>query len=178
MEKLHLTPSTLSPVIVQSSPSPDILQVLQGDAPHMHDSASSSQSSSLHSVTTIQPAPQPKPLQRIHHMVLQHHRHAHNVSIFTIEPTSFQVANNNLVWCTTMIEELNALHKIQTWMLVPKTLEMNIVGNKWVFRVKTHVDGSLAQYKASLVATGYHPNNLGWTIQKLSVRSLNRRLLD
>jgi len=55
-----------------------------------------------------------------------------------------------------MAEEFNALIKVGTWTLVPKTLSMNIVGAKWVFRIKRNDDGSIERYKARLVAKGFH----------------------
>jgi hypothetical protein len=55
-----------------------------------------------------------------------------------------------------MDEEFNALIKTGTWTLVPKTNSMNIVGTKWVFRIKRKADGSIERYKARLVAKGFH----------------------
>lgn len=33
---------------------------------------------------------------------------------------------------------------------------MNIIGSKWIFRIKHNYDGSIQQYKARLVAQGFH----------------------
>jgi hypothetical protein len=33
---------------------------------------------------------------------------------------------------------------------------MNIVGSKWIFKIKRHANGSIERYKAWLVAKGFH----------------------
>lgn len=116
----------------------------------MPNLASSSHSSTNNSTT------QSSSIHRLHPMVLRSHKQAHTISVFTTEPTSFQTANQSLVWRQAMLDELTALYKNQTWTLVPKSPHMNIVGNKGVFRIKTHADSSLARYKARLVAKGFH----------------------
>ncbi|KAL5854234.1 hypothetical protein ACOSQ4_004036 [Xanthoceras sorbifolium] len=59
-------------------------------------------------------------------------------------------------WYSAMQEEYHALMKNQTWNLVPAAASVNLVGCKWVFRVKYHQDGSIHKYKARLVAKGFH----------------------
>ncbi|CAL8133674.1 unnamed protein product [Prunus armeniaca] len=55
-----------------------------------------------------------------------------------------------------MKDEYDALLRNQTWSLVPTTSRMNIVGCKWVFKVKRKADGSIDRYKARLVAKGFN----------------------
>ncbi|CAM8951492.1 unnamed protein product [Rhodiola kirilowii] len=55
-----------------------------------------------------------------------------------------------------MAQEYEALCRNETWDLVPSDLASNVVGCKWVFRIKYKPDGSLDKYKARLVAKGFH----------------------
>ncbi|XP_037496992.1 uncharacterized protein LOC110010077 isoform X2 [Jatropha curcas] len=59
-------------------------------------------------------------------------------------------------WKRAMEEELTALHKNETWTLVPRQAHMNIIGFRWVFKAKLKADGSLDRLKARLVAKGFH----------------------
>ena len=54
-----------------------------------------------------------------------------------------------------MDEEIRALQQNDTWTLVPRPANTNIVGSKWVFRIKYLPDGSVEHFKACLVAKGY-----------------------
>ena len=55
-----------------------------------------------------------------------------------------------------MSNELTALMKHGTWDLVPIPLNCNLVGYKWVFRLKRESNGSVDRFKARLVAKGYN----------------------
>jgi hypothetical protein len=73
-----------------------------------------------------------------------------------LEPTCFSSAVKNRNWRQAMNTEFDALLKNNTWTLVPPTSATNIIGCKWVFRVKRKADGSIERYKARLVAKGFH----------------------
>lgn len=58
-------------------------------------------------------------------------------------------------WKKAMDEELDALNKNKTWVLVDKPDKIKCVKNKWVFKVKLNPQGDIERYKARLVAKGY-----------------------
>jgi hypothetical protein len=54
-----------------------------------------------------------------------------------------------------MREEIKALHAQGTWDLVSLSPAKNLVGCKWVYRIKKNTDGSIARHKARFVAKGF-----------------------
>uniref|UniRef100_A0A2N9HHN1 Reverse transcriptase Ty1/copia-type domain-containing protein n=1 Tax=Fagus sylvatica TaxID=28930 RepID=A0A2N9HHN1_FAGSY len=72
------------------------------------------------------------------------------------EPTSYTAASKHPAWRAAMNTEFTALLHNGTWKLVPPKPTMNLVGCKWVFRIKRKADGSTERYKARLVAKGFH----------------------
>ncbi|CAL9003000.1 unnamed protein product [Prunus brigantina] len=86
-------------------------------------------------------------------------KYAHHALVSTddsFEPTSFSQANKLKEWRLAMADEFNALLRAGTWILVPHTPAMNVLPNKWIFRVKRNSDGTIQRYKARLVANGFH----------------------
>lgn len=72
------------------------------------------------------------------------------------EPPSYKVTVQYPQWCAAMDEEFAALQRQGTWSLVPPSPSQNVVGCKWVFKLKLNSDGSINRYKARLVAKGFH----------------------
>jgi hypothetical protein len=72
------------------------------------------------------------------------------------EPPTFKIETQISQWCQAMQDEYDALIRQGTWSLVPPLATHNIVGCKWVYKLKTHNDGYIARYKARLVAKGFH----------------------
>ena len=72
------------------------------------------------------------------------------------EPPSFKIAAQYPQWCSAMDEEFDALKRQNTWSLVPASPSQNVVGCKWVFKLKHNSDGNISRYKARLVAKGFH----------------------
>lgn len=55
-----------------------------------------------------------------------------------------------------MSEEFNAQIRNFTWSLVPPAPNQNLVGTKWIFKLKYLPYGSIHRHKARLVAKGYN----------------------
>jgi hypothetical protein len=58
-------------------------------------------------------------------------------------------------WQEAMDREIATLEEAGTWVTVPRPSGKNIVGSKWVFRIKRKADGNIEKYKARLVARGF-----------------------
>ncbi|XP_020700434.1 uncharacterized protein LOC110112523 [Dendrobium catenatum] len=71
-------------------------------------------------------------------------------------PLTYKQASKHPHWQIAMQEEINALHKQQTWSLVPVPPNKPILGCKWTYKTKMHPTGKLDRYKARLVALGYN----------------------
>jgi hypothetical protein len=72
----------------------------------------------------------------------------------TIEPNSFEEANNDEFWNKAMDEELDRINKNDTWELVPRPKNKNVIGTKWVFRNKLNEYGHVTRKKYILVCKG------------------------
>ncbi|RVW89378.1 Retrovirus-related Pol polyprotein from transposon RE1 [Vitis vinifera] len=72
------------------------------------------------------------------------------------EPTTLKQAIKDPNWAEAMQTEIAALHKNQTWDLVDPPKDVNIIGCKWVYKLKYKSDGSVDRYKARLVARGFN----------------------
>jgi hypothetical protein len=55
-----------------------------------------------------------------------------------------------------MSDEFNALLRNGMWDLVPPSTSTNLVGCKWVLKIKRNSNGTVDRYKARLVAKGFH----------------------
>lgn len=71
------------------------------------------------------------------------------------EPTSFKEAMAFPEWQKAMSEEYSALVQQGTWSLVPLPPKAPVIGCEWIYRIKKNSDGSIARYKARLVAQGF-----------------------
>ena len=74
-----------------------------------------------------------------------------------LEP-SYEEAKRRLdwpKWKEAIKKELDSLEKMGTWQLVKRPPNTNVVGSKWVLRIKKNSAGEIEKYKARLVAKGF-----------------------
>ncbi|KAK1628215.1 hypothetical protein QYE76_002530 [Lolium multiflorum] len=180
---LHAPPYVDRPTITQPGAPPDgpvgakspprtPSPTAHGQA-HDDDGPASSQSSPASiqmddSPASSSPVSSSSPSTRDHAPVLPAHRQHQPVCLFdgiirydpkkrdfAAEPTSHVDALAEPVWKVAMDDEYRALSLNHTWRLVDPPPGRHIVGCKWVFKQKQKPDGSIDQYKTSLVAKGF-----------------------
>ena len=59
----------------------------------------------------------------------------------TMEPKNFEEASEDEDWIKAMNEELDQIEKNNTWELVPRPVDKNVIGSKWVFKNKMNEQG-------------------------------------
>jgi hypothetical protein len=87
------------------------------------------------------------------------HDPAHYGLVVLDEPLTYKQAMmspDRDKWKGAINDELGAHEKNKTWIIVPMTNDMNIIGSKWVFKIKRDADGNIVKYKARLVAKGFN----------------------
>jgi hypothetical protein len=79
------------------------------------------------------------------------------------EHKNFEESSQDDDWIRSMNEELDPIEKNNTWDLVPRPEDKNVIGSKWVFKNKMNEKGKLLEIKPD------------WSVkdmQKLKVRTL------
>ena len=84
----------------------------------------------------------------------QHQAYALSIS-HAIEPSTFHHASQDSRWLAAMQTEIEALNVNNTWEFVELPSDAIAIGNKWVYKIRRHVDGSIERFKARLMAQGY-----------------------
>jgi hypothetical protein len=72
-----------------------------------------------------------------------------------IEPKNFDESSKHDDWIRAMNEELDQIEKNNTWELVPRHEDKNVIGSKWVFKNKMNEKGQVVRNKSILVCKGY-----------------------
>ena len=71
------------------------------------------------------------------------------------ESQSYEHAATHSAWQEAMNKELQALHDIRTWEIVPLPHGKKPIACKWIYKVKCKADGSIERLKARLVVKRY-----------------------
>ena len=82
-----------------------------------------------------------------------------NIEDYDLEPRTYKEAINHPLygkqWEHETHAEINAIIKNDTWILVPRPRNRNVVTCKWIFKVKRGQNGEIVRLKARLVARGF-----------------------
>lgn len=71
------------------------------------------------------------------------------------EPNSYKFALQIPHWYQAMLMKNNALCNQQTCSLEPPPAHLQVLGSRWMFKIKFNADSTIARYKARLVTQGY-----------------------
>jgi regulator of extracellular matrix RemA (YlzA/DUF370 family) len=75
-----------------------------------------------------------------------------------IEPNSVKESIKSKYWIKSMNEELDQIEKNQTWELVPRPKDKNVIGTKWIFKNKLNENGEIIKKKSILVCQRIFPS--------------------
>lgn len=75
--------------------------------------------------------------------------------VFFFLPHGIREAMNHPEWNESLMEEITKIHMLNTWSLVPRTADMNVLSSRWVHTTKLNPDGTVKKRRSRLVAKGY-----------------------
>ena len=81
--------------------------------------------------------------------------HCYFSLVILYDQHTYREASTNPLWQQAMANELDAVHNTYTWDMTTLSPGKSAVGCKWVYKIKTWVDGFVECYKARLVAKGF-----------------------
>ena len=76
-------------------------------------------------------------------------------NFYVVEPDCFEEAVKEKAWRHAMNEEIEVIEKNNTWQLVDRPKDKEIIRVKWIYKLKFNSDGSVQRNKAMLVSKGY-----------------------
>jgi hypothetical protein len=68
--------------------------------------------------------------------IIKNTEQSHIAFISMMEPKNFNEASKDVNWLKSMNEELDQIKKNDTWELVPRPADKNVIGSKWVYKNK------------------------------------------
>jgi uncharacterized membrane protein len=79
----------------------------------------------------------------------------HPIEHIILDPTTYNQSSKHQHWRDVMTIGLDALVLNITWSLVPIYDATNVMGCKWVYKIKKRENGSIERFKAKLIAKKY-----------------------
>ena len=75
-----------------------------------------------------------------------------NFSLLAFQPSLFEEANRDENWVQAIDEGMDSIENNDTWDLVDLPNDKNLIGVKWVYKIKVNENGEIDRFKARLVA--------------------------
>lgn len=75
-----------------------------------------------------------------------------------IEPANYDLAmksDQKEKWIEAMKDEMQSMKESGTWKLVDLPEGRKAIGCKWIYKLKTNIDGSIQRFEARLVVQGF-----------------------
>ena len=86
---------------------------------------------------------------------VQTREQVHLYLLSIVQASIFEESKNDEHWIKAMEEELSQIENNETWELVPRPKDRNVIDTKWVFKNKLNEDGQVTRNKAKRVCKGY-----------------------
>jgi len=93
------------------------------------------------------------------------------------DPICFSQAVKCSYWCQAIAKGFDAFLENDTWELIPHNPAMNVVGCRWIYKIKSKCDRSIEHYKAVLWLLGITSWQVLITTKPLAL-SLNHPLFS
>ena len=97
--------------------------------------------------------------RRLQSRSLQQLGHDESVmSVYAADPASraeAMASEQKEEWLAAELDELKSIGEHGVWKLVDRTPDMNVLGSRFVYKLKRHPDGTIDKFKVRLVAQGF-----------------------
>ena len=163
-----ITPLESAPPMPHADPNEGALDstvILPGGSSSVDELPAASSSEEAAGTTPVDPAvaaTSSRPVTRLQRGIMKPKEYTDgtvhwcmNAQAQSEEPSSVEEALQDQKWASAMENEHQALLRNKTWHLVPRPKGRNVIGCKWVYKVKRKADGTIDRYKARLVAKGF-----------------------
>jgi hypothetical protein len=80
---------------------------------------------------------------------------SHIAFIYMVVPKNINESSKDVNWLKSMNEELDQIEKNDTWELIPRPTNKNVIRSKWVYKNKMNEKGNILINNAILVCKGY-----------------------